>query len=36
VVGIVSRQDLLKVRSTQERGEKLRSRQPLPIIDSRR
>jgi len=36
VVGIVSRQDLLKVRSTQERGEKVRSRQPLPIIDSRR
>ncbi|MGN6155579.1 MAG: chloride channel protein [Sphingomicrobium sp.] len=36
VVGIVSRQDLLKVRSTQARGEKVRSRQPLPIIDSLR
>ena len=37
VVGIISRQDLLKVRSTQERGEKVRSRgKPLPIIDSRR
>jgi H+/Cl- antiporter ClcA len=36
VVGIVSRQDLLKVRSTQERGEKVRSRQKLPIIDNLR
>jgi H+/Cl- antiporter ClcA len=37
VVGIISRQDLLKVRSTQERGEKVRSRgKPLPIIDNLR
>jgi CBS domain-containing protein len=37
VVGIVSRQDLLKVRMTQERGEKVRSRgKPLPIIDNLR
>jgi CBS domain-containing protein len=38
VVGIISRQDLLKVRSTQEKGEKVRSRakrRPKPI-DSRR
>jgi chloride channel protein, CIC family len=32
VVGIVSRQDLLKVRSTQERGEKVRSRGAAPPI----
>ncbi|HET7317203.1 MAG TPA: chloride channel protein [Sphingomicrobium sp.] len=31
VVGIISRQDLLKVRSTQERGEKVRSRSKLPL-----
>ncbi len=37
VVGIISRQDLLKVRMTQERGEKVRSRgKPLPIIDNLR
>jgi H+/Cl- antiporter ClcA/CBS domain-containing protein len=37
VVGIISRQDLLKVRMTQERGEKVRSRgKPIPIIDSLR
>jgi CBS domain-containing protein len=37
VVGIISRQDLLKVRSTQKRGEKVRSRgKPLPLIDSLR
>ena len=37
VVGIISRQDLLKVRSTQKSGEKVRSRgKPMPIIDSLR
>jgi H+/Cl- antiporter ClcA/CBS domain-containing protein len=37
VVGIISRQDLLKVRMTQERGEKVRSRgKPLPLIDNLR
>jgi H+/Cl- antiporter ClcA/CBS domain-containing protein len=37
VVGIISRQDLLKVRMTQERGEKVRSRgKPLPLIDNHR
>jgi CBS domain-containing protein len=37
VVGIISRQDLLKVRMTQERGEKVRSRgKSLPIIDNLR
>jgi H+/Cl- antiporter ClcA len=37
VVGIISRQDLLKVRMTQERGEKVRSRgKTLPLIDSLR
>jgi H+/Cl- antiporter ClcA len=37
VVGIISRQDLLKVRMTQERGETVRSRtKSLPIIDSLR
>jgi H+/Cl- antiporter ClcA/CBS domain-containing protein len=37
VVGIISRQDLLKVRMTQERGEKVRSRgKPLPLIDTLR
>ena len=37
VVGIISRQDLLKVRMTSERGEKVRSRgKPIPIIDSLR
>ena len=37
VVGIISRQDLLKVRSSQKRGEKVRSRgKPLGIIDSLR
>jgi H+/Cl- antiporter ClcA/CBS domain-containing protein len=40
VVGIISRQDLLKVRSTQKRGEKLRSRgkrvgKRRPATDSR-
>lgn len=37
VVGIISRQDLLKVRTTQEGGETVRSRgKPLPLIDNLR
>lgn len=37
VVGIISRQDLLKVRLQQEQGERIRSRgKPLPFTDTRR
>jgi H+/Cl- antiporter ClcA len=37
VVGIISRQDLLKVRLQQEQGERVRSRgKPLPFTDTRR